>query len=290
MKAEADRKILDSYLGAGVKRETTDSSLLISSSRYLNNPQIRDIIATWLLRKNGPDFPVEADHTLGLSTAMAQVNPAHETAALMEEERKINPAFDAWLKEGFISTYTNDDFHKYAPGTVGGIISKQIKERGFDIQLGLDLNNFDPSNAYDYWRVRSRQTHDFEHIITGGQFNSLGEIPVIFGRTVNEATHLSPALASRLAAYTMFAGLRMISRSLLHYPETWPMAMRLLEQGIRVGRESPPFWFFRWEEVFHLTPAEARVHFGMPEAEEIECFREASIFREDPEMMALAAE
>src|SRR5579871_1902654 len=114
MKAEADRKTLDAYLGAGVQHVSTESSTLVSSSRYLNNPVIRDVIATWMLRKNGPDFPVEADHTLGLATAMAQVVPDAEIVALMEEERRISPAFDSCVKTRFISTYTNDDFHKFA--------------------------------------------------------------------------------------------------------------------------------------------------------------------------------
>lgn len=279
------------YLGKGIRAVTTDSSTLISSSRWLNNATVREVVATWLLRKNGPDFPVEADHTLGLMQAIQQVQPDAEVSALMEEERKINPAFDAWLSEMFISQYSNEDFAQYAPGTVGGIMGHQIRECGFDITLGLDWANIPtPATAYDYFRLRSRQTHDFEHIVTGGQFNSIGELVVIFARMANHATHFSPKLASAVNAYLLFTGLRMFSRSLLHYPETWLKALECVEQGIKVGRQSAPIWSYKFEDVFHLTPAAAQEKLGVHGAYEVESERESAIFREEPLPLAQAAE
>ena len=45
------------YLLRGITQMTTASSTLISSSRYLNNPRMREWVAQELLRKNGPDLP-----------------------------------------------------------------------------------------------------------------------------------------------------------------------------------------------------------------------------------------
>ncbi len=285
-----ERKAMDAYLGKNIRKVEATSSLLQSTSRWLNNGKIREVLPIWLLRKNGPDFPVEADHTLGMSTAFGEVLPEAEVLALFEDEMAANPALDAWVRQGFVSTYRNDDFLKYPADTIGGLIGRQIRDFGFDLTLGMGDRIPETLNPLQFFKLRTRQSHDFEHIITGGQFNSLGEIVVTFARCANQSQHMSPRLASALNAYQAFAGLRMITRSMLHYPETFVTALRCLEQGVEVGLASPPFWFFRWEDVFEMTPAQARRHFGMPEVEPVESERESVIFREDPPSLAAAAE
>jgi ubiquinone biosynthesis protein Coq4 len=280
---------VNAYLGRGVRKARTESSVLTSTSRWLNSAAIRDIVATWLLRKNGPDFPVEADHTLGLREAIEDVIPEEEVEALMIEERRVNPTFDAFMDEGFFSRFRNEDFNKYAPGTVGGIIGRQIREFGFDLTLGWDVSKLErPPTNHGFWSLRTGQTHDFEHILVGGQFNSIGEIVVIFAKAASNSMHLSPKLASAVNAYLLFSGFRMISRSLLHYPETWPKVLECLEQGVKVGRASTPIYAFRYEDVFHLTPAEAQAKFGVKHAYEVDSERAAAIFREEPLALAEA--
>ena len=115
--ADKERAALDAYLGKNIRLEAPTSSLMKSTSEWLNHPIIREVLPIWLLRKNGPDFPVEADHTLGLSKAFDDVVPSARLAELLEEERRINPEFDAWVAEGFVSNYDNEHFNQYAPGT-----------------------------------------------------------------------------------------------------------------------------------------------------------------------------
>jgi ubiquinone biosynthesis protein COQ4 len=287
---EADKSPVNAYLGKNIRRTSTDSSLLASNSRWLNNSAVREILATWLLRKNGADFPVEADHTLGMREATEQVIPPSEIEELMIEERRVNSVFDAFMAEGFFSRFRNDDFEQYAPGTVGGIIGRQIRDFGFDLTLGVDMSKVErPSTNFAFWKLRTGQTHDFEHIAVGGQFNSIGEIVVIFAKAANTSMHLSPKLASALNAYLLFSGMRMVSRSLLHYPETWPKALECLEQGVRVGRASAPIYAYRYEDVFHLTPEAAREKLGVRYAHEVDSERDAMIFREEAPL-ATAAE
>ena len=49
------------YLARGVQLLGTDSSVLVSSSKYLNHPRLREWIAFIALKKNGPDFPPAAE-------------------------------------------------------------------------------------------------------------------------------------------------------------------------------------------------------------------------------------
>jgi ubiquinone biosynthesis protein COQ4 len=286
---ENEKSAVHAYLGKNVRRASTDSSLLVSNSRWLNNSKVRELLATWLLRKNGADFPVEADHTLGMREATEQVIPPSEIEELMVEERRVNPTFDAFMEEGFFSRFRNEDFDRYAPGTVGGIIGRQIRDFGFDLTLGVYMSTVErPDTNFGFWKLRGGQTHDFEHILAGGQFNSIGEIVVIFAKAANNSMHLSPKLASAVNAYLLFSGMRMVSRSLLHYPETWPKALECLEQGVKVGRASAPFYTFRYEDVFHLTPQAAQEKLGVKHAYEVDSEREAMIFREDPALAAAA--
>jgi ubiquinone biosynthesis protein COQ4 len=287
---ENDKSAVSAYLGKNIRRTRSDSSLLTSNSRWLNNSAVREILATWLLRKNGPDFPVEADHTLGMREATEQVIPPSEIEELMVEERRVNPTFDAFMGEGFFSRFRNEDFDQYAPGTFGGIIGRQIREFGFDLTLGVDMSKVErPTTNFAFWKLRTGQTHDFEHIAVGGQFNSIGEIVVIFAKAANTSMHVGPELASALNAYLLFSGMRMVSRSLLHYPQTWPKALECLEQGLRVGRASAAMYAYRYEDVFHLTPEAAREKLGVKHAHEVDSEQAAMIFREEAEL-ATAAE
>lgn len=269
----------EDYLGKNIREVECTSSIPQSSSRWLNNAMVREILPIWLLRKNGPDFPVEADHTLGLAPAFEQVLPEAEASALFMAELEINPALAAHVAEGFQPTWPNEHFLDFPEGTVGGIMGCQIREHGFDLTLGMGPVP-DDLTPFQYFRRRARLVHDFEHIVTGGQFTSIGEIVITMARVANVTEHLSPKLASAVNAYQAFSGLRMFTRALLHYPEAFATALKCMEQGIHVGRNSPPFWEFRWDEVFAMTPSEARGHFGMPEVDFIESQREEAIFRE----------
>ena len=45
------------YFNGAVKKIATESSTLVSSSPYLNNARLRDLIAQEMLRRNGADVP-----------------------------------------------------------------------------------------------------------------------------------------------------------------------------------------------------------------------------------------
>ena len=50
-----------SYLMQGMTKIETESSVLVSSSRYLNDARVRDWVSTHLLRRNGSDIPTPSD-------------------------------------------------------------------------------------------------------------------------------------------------------------------------------------------------------------------------------------
>src|SRR5579871_5815371 len=108
------------YLLRGITRMTTASSTLISSSRYLNSPAMREWVAQELLRKNGPDLPTPSG-AFKLSFIIKEMQDYGKISAMMEEERKRFPELDRFLRDRFVSTYSAEDLSKYPPDSVAGL-------------------------------------------------------------------------------------------------------------------------------------------------------------------------
>jgi len=87
-------------------------------------------------------------------------NPA-EVNALIAEERRKWPALDRWFAERRVSTYTREDLKQYPPGSIAAIMYKQLADN--DIR-SISCRLTSP-RTIRFWRLRSGQTHDWEHIL-----------------------------------------------------------------------------------------------------------------------------
>jgi len=248
-----------SYLMKGLTKVATHSSTLVSSSKYLNDPRIRDWVATHLLRKNGPDAPTPSD-PMPLVLALREVQDVDHINELFARERRNNPALDAWFGAGYISSFKRADLSGYPPDSVGGIFYKQLMDN--DLQVDI-VPPYKPQNDYQYFFLRAGQTHDLEHILGGGGFDFIGEVVPYYMRLTNLFVHLSAELAGELSVFYMLSSTRILTRAVLHYPQTWLTVLDALERGAQVGRESGPLYSLRWEDVFELTPEEARARCGI---------------------------
>jgi len=265
-----------SYFLSGIERVATDSSFLVSSSKYLNEPAIRDWIATHFLRKNGPDVPTSSDTSNGLIPALNRIRDYDLLDRLIAEEKAKNPKFRAWLEHKPICRLNVEDFGKYEPGTFGGIYHRYLVEGGYALNLGWTFP--DMSSDRDYILFRSGQVHDFDHLITGGGFNTLGELLPIFLRLTNLHAHMSAELAHELFPIYVFGGLRMVFRSALHYPETWLTVLGLMQRGFEIGLNSECLLMADYESVFHLPLAQARQALGVRGAEDVDTVAASRIF------------
>lgn len=261
-----DKKSDGAYLRQGLKRIATDSSVLVSSSRYLNNGMLRDWVSTHLLRRNGPDRPLPTDNAQ-LVGALSKIRDNDAVEEMFERERRINPQLDAWLTERFMSTYTLEDLKPLPPASVGGLMYRFITEENAQLDI---IPRGTPTSHFDYYTRRHLQTHDLVHIVCGGLFDSLGEVVPHWVALSNIFKHVSAELASELTVKLLFNSLRVISRSLLHYPETFPVVMECIAQGIAVGEASEPIFMMKYEHVLHLTPEAAREELGVRKARDVD--------------------
>ena len=112
----------------------TQSSVLVSSSPWLNEPRVREWIATESLRRNGHDYPL----LYGMASMVHGLDAVRDNEkidALIQAERKINPKLDAWFEERFISTFTLDDLARNPAGSVGRMLYDHMSELGLSPEL-----------------------------------------------------------------------------------------------------------------------------------------------------------
>ena len=259
----------------GIVPVSTHSSVLVSSSKYLNHPRLREWVAMILLRKNGPDYPPPAE--MGeLVRILEELRDHDHIEHLFTQERKVNPQLDRWMSEGHVSSYAIEDFADYAPDSVGGTFYRWITGGDYDVRL---MSWAPPKTQLEYFNLRSGQTHDFAHILCGGGFNFMGELVPYWFRLTNVFKHIrDPELAGELNVIHMLGSLRYTVRTLLHYPLVWETCVASIQRGMKVGQQSDALFMAKLEDVFHLPLAEAREKLGVRGTEDVDTSREGAIW------------
>ncbi len=277
-----------SYFTDAVTQGESNSSSLRSTSKYLNHPGLRDWLVTHFLRRNGPDIPIPADTVMGLTQALDDLRDEADMKRLIEIEKERNPKVAEWLKERPYMGLKTEDFAKFDPDSFGGIYHKYITENGYQLNLGWGYEV--PTDDLQYIRIRSGQIHDFEHLMAGGQFNSLGELVPYFFRLSNPFAHFSPEFAAGISQMYIFGGFRLVMRAFLHYPQVWPTVMDLMQTAMTIGQTSESTHMMRYEDALHLPIPEAREFLGFRNVKEIDTAEMDKIFTEQvrPEEVGLS--
>jgi ubiquinone biosynthesis protein Coq4 len=244
----------------------TRSSVLVSSSKYLASPVIRDWIATHLLRRDGWDRVTYSDN-YALNRELARLRDDAWFTEQVEAARRRDPALDRWIAERFLSRMTAADLARCAPGTVGSIYHAHITRLGIEVNVGF---NFEVKTHYDFFAMRHSQNHDFDHIVTGAPFTLPTEMIPVWAMLANWFVHLPAEIAGAHHARTMLASTRFMPRAVLHYPASFPMFLESMAHGIRIGLASDPMYRYRYDDVLDMTPEAARRKLGVREVIEID--------------------
>jgi len=242
----------------------TLSSVLVSSSRWLNDARVREWISTECLRRNGHDYPLLYG-TPTLLQAIDEVRDTERVERLISEERRSNPRLDQWFDERFISTYTLDDLAKYPAGSIGRLLYDYMDEHNLSPQLDPRLMadpTWKPTLNIEYFNLRMGQTHDFYHILGEIGFGVVAEYFITGVATGNAFAHFSPELAGEFMTINTMIMFPWMFRTMLHYPAAWPTLWRNLSYGYEVGQLSDELFTARYEGLLHLSPQEARAALG----------------------------
>ena len=246
----------------GVRAVSTESSRLVSSSKYLNSGRLHEWGAMISLRRNGSDFPAPAE-LVELVEILDSIRDYDYIEQLFTKEQASNPRLDAWLGEAYMSPpSTVQDFARYPTGSPGGIRHAQFVGR-FQTQIIRDQWE-PPRSQFDFYHRREVQNHDLEHILLGASVDALGELPPSWFRMANVPRFINDQeLVGELLAYKIFASSRFTTRTMLHYPQVWSYCADAIHRGMTAGWASGPLFMQKLEPILELPLQEARVALGL---------------------------
>jgi ubiquinone biosynthesis protein COQ4 len=249
----------------GRTKVSTHSSVLVSSSPFLNDPRLREWLSTESLRRNGADYPLLYGIP-AMIEAIEATRDADKVNSLIKAERRKNPELDRWFRERFISSFSLDDLAENPPGSVGRLLFEHMDSLGLSPELTTQRMldpNWVPETDLEYFTLRFNQNHDFNHLLGEVGFDVVAEMWPTGLVTGNIFTHISPDLAGELLRLNTLTTFPWLIRTMLHYSAAWPSLWRNMSYGYEVGQQSDLLFTVRYEDILHLPPAEARAKVGM---------------------------
>lgn len=239
--------------------EPLAGSVLISTSRYLNNPRFRDVYAQMGLKRDGYDLPA-AYLIPEVNRAVSEEMDYPRLHALLAAERERLPDFARWLDERFTSDWTPEKVAHCAPGTVGALIHDFIVTSGMDIDF---MFRGEPADDFAYLIKRRVQNHDIEHMVTGLDTSPVGEIALIVANTVAVFNYFEPEFANMLSFQPMFLASTSLMRAACHYPTVTPAMIEGFALGHALGaKQKLPLFMLRWEDWIDVQVADVREQLG----------------------------
>lgn len=248
------------YNGAG-SQHRTDSSVLISSSPYLNHPQLRALIAQEMLRRNGPELPNTA-YIPDVVKILMELEDWPRIFQLFEEEKARLPAFKAWLDGRKVSLFTTEELSGAAPGTLRAVIYDFVVNSGYNMDhffQGMEIKT-----DFDFYMKERTHTHDIEHMITGFETNHAGEIALLAANMRGIYQYFVPELASFFNRVSAYLRAKTMMKSGLFYPEAVKIELDAEDIGAAQGRTwKHPLFLIPYRDYLDWQVADIREEFGI---------------------------
>lgn len=226
---DADR----AYFNGGIKTVTTDSSVLVSSSRYLNHGPLRALIAQEMLRRNGPDMPNTA-YIPEVAAILHELEDMPRIIELFEMEKARLPQFAKWLADRHLANFTIAELAECKPGTLGAAIHDFMVNSGY--QLDLFFQEVQVVNDFTFYLRQTALTHDIEHMVTGFGPNHGGEVALLTANMHAKARYFHPELSAFFSRIATYLKAKTIMKDGLHYPEAMVLNLEAEYRGAEQGR------------------------------------------------------
>lgn len=260
--SEAKISAADSdYFNAAIRPIATTSSVLVSSSKYLNNADLRHLIAQEMLRRNGADMPAPA-YIPQVAQILHMLEDVADNIRLFEEEKARLPEFRTWLERRELADFTKEELKHCAPGTLGAEI------HDFMVRTGYELNFFfrevQVVNDYTFYLRQTALCHDIEHIVTGFGPNHGGEIALLNANLYSKARYFRPELAAFFNRIPHYLKAKTTLKDGLHYPEAAALNSEAEFRGMTQARNwKYPIMLVNWRDYIDGQLADVRADLGI---------------------------
>ena len=254
---DADR----AYFNGAIKTVTTESSVLVSSSKYLNHPMLRALIAQEMLRRNGPDLPNTA-YIPEVAQILHDLEDMPRIIELFEMEKARLPRFREWLEKRSLSNFTLAETKDCAPGTLGAAIHNFMANSGY--QLDLFFQEIKVVNDFTFYLRQTALTHDIEHMITGFGPNHGGEVALLTANMHAKARYFHPELSSFFSRIAFYLKAKTIMKDGFHYPEAMVVNLEAEFLGAEQGRNwAYPLMLVDWRQYVDTPIEDIRREFNI---------------------------
>ena len=277
------------YYNGAIRKIATESSVLVSSSKYLNHAGLRTLIAQEMLRRNGPDLPNTA-YIPEVAQILHDLEDLPRILQLFEEEKRRLPEFRAWLDGRKLSNFKAEEVSHCKPGTLGAVIHDFLTNSGYSIDhffQGLEVN----SDYTFYLKVRAH-THDIEHMITGFETNHAGEIALLTANMYAFYNYFQPELAAFFNRVSAYLRAKTYMKSGLFYPEAFKVQLEAEAIGMRQGSNwKIPLMLVPYRDMIDRPVQEIREEYGITDVPPPGVWNYTTALSEDaPAPLAQAAE
>jgi ubiquinone biosynthesis protein Coq4 len=249
------------YFNGRIQQITTESSVLISSSKYLNNAELRNLIAQEMLRRNGPDLPNTA-YIPEVAQILMQLEDYGRIMALFEQEKARLPKFREWLEKRALADFKKDEVKDCAPGTLGAALYDFMVNSGYE--LDIFYREIEVVNDLTYYLRQTALTHDIEHLVSGFGPNHGGEVALINANMHAKALYFHPELSAFFNRVQIYLKSKTIMKDGLYYPEAFVLNLEAEYQGAVQGRNwKYPLMIADWRGMVDWQIADIREELGI---------------------------
>lgn len=255
--SDADR----AYFNGAIRRVTTESSILVSNSPYLNHAGLRTLIAQEMLRRNGPDLPNTA-FIPEVAQILHELEDMPTILRLFEEEKARLPKFREWLERKQLSDFSLAEVKDCAPGTLGAALRHWMETTGY--QLDLFFQQVQVVDDFTYYLRQTSLTHDIEHMVTGFGPNHGGEVAMLTANMHARARYFRPELANFFNRVFSYLKAKTLFKDALYYPEAMALNLEAEFLGAEQGRNwKYPLMLAPWRDWADWQIADIREELGV---------------------------
>ena len=249
------------YFNGAIQQISTQSSVLVSSSAYLNHDGLRSLIAQEMLRRNGPDLPVTA-FIPEVVQILFQFENFSRIMDLFEEERRDRPQFNSWLEKRQLADFKIDEVKHCAPGTLGAALHHFMIASGYE--LDIFYREIQVVNDFTFYLRQTALTHDIEHIVSGFGPNHGGELALVSANLHARVKYFGPELAAFFNRVQTYLKAKTIMKDGLYYPQAASLGLEAEYVGATQGRNwKYPIMLVSWRDYADVQIADIRAELNI---------------------------
>lgn len=249
------------YFNGGMEKIETDSSVLVSSSKYLNHQELRHLIAQEMLRRNGPDLPTTA-FIPEVAQILMMLEDFPQLIELFEAEKARLPKFREWCDNRSLSDFKKDDVRHCKPGTLGAALFHWMETSGYE--LDVFYRELVVVNDLTFYLRQAALNHDIEHLVTGFGPNHGGEVALLNANMFSRARYFRPELAAFFNRIQAYLKAKTIMKDALHYPEAFALNIEAEFVGAsQAVNWTYPIMLADWRSMIDMQMADIRKELGI---------------------------